>query len=468
MEKAAYSYGFSTQENEISADELSVQGHMPEWLSGSLIRTAPSKFEVGKSKYRHWFDGLAMLHKFTIHEGKVDYSCKLLESESYLQAKKKNKIVYGEFGTDPCSDLFQKMVSVFQGPKGTDNGCVNVLSYGNKFTANTETTKPVSFNSNTLETEGGFNFEDELFGQITTVHPHYDKQKTIFSYFTEFGYKGYYHVYAMAENSHTRKLIASLPVDEPAYMHSIGMTDKFIILTEVPLLVNQLKFRFANKPFIENYQWKPDKGTKIHLIEKRTGNIKSFEIEPFFAFHHVNGFEQDEEVVFDIVGYENAEIIDNLYLDHLRSSQAVEWTGQLWRFRIKPTENSVSKEIISTVPFELPRINYDKVNGQPYKYAYGTGTSIPGNFFDNITKVDVSNGEVKKWHADHCYHGEAVFVEKPSAKFEDEGVLLSVVLDVQKKNSFLLVLDAKDLKEIARAQVPQHITFALHGQFVPD
>lgn len=59
-------------------------------------------------------------------------------------------------------------------------------------------------------------------------------------------------------------------------------------------------------------------------------------------------------------------------------------------------------------------------------------------------------------------------MEKPSAKSEDDGVLLSVVLDVQKKNSFLLVLDAKDLKEIARAQVPQHITFDLHGQFVPD
>lgn len=31
--------------------------------------------------------------------------------------------------------------------------------------------------------------------------------------------------------------------------------------------------------------------------------------------------------------------------------------------------------------------------------------------------------------------------------------------------SFLLVLDAKDLTEIARAHVPHHIPFGFHGNF---
>jgi beta,beta-carotene 9',10'-dioxygenase len=39
------------------------------------------------------------------------------------------------------------------------------------------------------------------------------------------------------------------------------------------------------------------------------------------------------------------------------------------------------------------------------------------------------------------------------------------VLDGRRETSFLLVLDAHDLSELARAQVPHHIPFGFHGQF---
>jgi len=61
-----------------------------------------------------------------------------------------------------------------------------------------------------------------------------------------------------------------------------------------------------------------------------------------------------------------------------------------------------------------------------------------------------------------------VFVAASHAKDEDHGVLLSVVLDGRKGNSFLLVLDAHSLEELARAEVPHHIPFGFHGQFAPD
>ena len=34
-------------------------------------------------------------------------------------------------------------------------------------------------------------------------------------------------------------------------------------------------------------------------------------------------------------------------------------------------------------------------------------------------------------------------------------------------DSFLLVLDAADLSELARARAPHHIPFGFHGQFAP-
>ncbi len=53
----------------------------------------------------------------------------------------------------------------------------------------------------------------------------------------------------------------------------------------------------------------------------------------------------------------------------------------------------------------------------------------------------------------------------PSAPAEDDGVLLSVVLDIDKGRSFLLVLDAASLKELARAAAPHAIPFHFHGNF---
>ena len=58
-----------------------------------------------------------------------------------------------------------------------------------------------------------------------------------------------------------------------------------------------------------------------------------------------------------------------------------------------------------------------------------------------------------------------MFVARPEAEAEDDGALLSVVLDVRSETSFLLVLDAADLTELARAQAPHHIPFSFHGQF---
>ena len=57
---------------------------------------------------------------------------------------------------------------------------------------------------------------------------------------------------------------------------------------------------------------------------------------------------------------------------------------------------------------------------------------------------------------------------RPDGDGEDDGVLLSVALDARAGTSMLLVLDAADLNEVARAEVPHHIPFGFHGQFTSD
>ncbi len=70
------------------------------------------------------------------------------------------------------------------------------------------------------------------------------------------------------------------------------------------------------------------------------------------------------------------------------------------------------------------------------------------------------------WGEENCYPSEPVFVPAPGDKSEDDGVLLSVIFEGQKIKSYLVVLDAKNLSELARIDLPQVIPLSFgHGSF---
>src|SRR5512145_3328014 len=97
--ESTYSLGFRTLDKETSLEELPLRGKVPAWLTGTLVRTGPARFEVGNQKYNHWFDGLAMLHRFAFAAGRVSYANRYLRSQAYEEAMAKGAISRGEFAT---------------------------------------------------------------------------------------------------------------------------------------------------------------------------------------------------------------------------------------------------------------------------------------------------------------------------------------------------------------------------------
>ena len=92
---------------------LPVEGKLPSSLKGTLLRTGPAKFEVGSRTYNHWFDGLAMLHRFAFKDGGVTYANRFLKSKAFCAANATGKISFGEFATDPCRTLFGRVAAIF-------------------------------------------------------------------------------------------------------------------------------------------------------------------------------------------------------------------------------------------------------------------------------------------------------------------------------------------------------------------
>jgi carotenoid cleavage dioxygenase-like enzyme len=250
-------------------------------------------------------------------------------------------------------------------------------------------------------------------------------------------------------------------------MHSFGMTERYAVLVEFPLQVNPLKLATGTTSFIESYRWRPERGTRFLVIDRHDGGVTmTATAEPFFGFHHVNAWEEGDDVVVDLIAYDDAQVIDRLYIDRLRN-EPEQSRNQLRRYRVTPGSDRVESEVLLDRNMELPRIDYARVNTRPYRFMYACGMRPEEpDWLNELVKFDTRERTLRTWHEPGCYPGEPVFVGRPGREHEDDGAVLSVVFDSSTGRSFLLVLDAASFEEQARAEAPHHIPFGFHGQFM--
>lgn len=457
--------GFRSLGQELPEGELEVTGEVPAWLRGTLLRTGPARFEAGGRSLRHWFDGLAMLHRFGVEDGEVTYANRFLRTRALDHVERQGELGFREFASDPCRSLFRRVASLFApGSDLTDNASVNVVPLEDQMVAMTETPMPVAFDPATLETLGVAQWAGEIPGQVTIAHPHWDGGELI-SYAAHLGPRSTYRLYAMAPGGALRTF-ATVPVRRPSYMHSFALTERYVVLAEWPLTVDPPRLAFSGRPFIENYRWRPEDGTRWLVVDRRDGSVRARAQGPAcFGFHHVNAFEQGDELVVDVCTYDDASIIDALYLDRLRADDHAMPRIDLVRHRVPLDGSDVRAERIAGGNFELPRIHYRRHNARPYRWTWGVGAA-DGGWADRVLKIDVGDGTTLEWHEPGLWPGEPVFVPEPGAGDEDAGVLLTIALDADRDASALVVLDARTLEERARAAVPHAIPFHFHGQFV--
>ena len=241
-----------------------------------------------------------------------------------------------------------------------------------------------------------------------------------------------------------------------------------------------------NKPTSTALKMNPNFQTQIHLVDRKTGQIlnKKFYTDPQVTFHHINAFEINEkdpskhELFIDLCSYSPKGFeIDSFNYDETDEEQILRFTEKAKstprRIRVplfdKRSNNEKIyceiKDIASNTNIELPTINYSKYNAKPYSYAYGIG-SIRDPY--SIVKINVNNFNdgkqaIIKTGNRVILPSEPIFVERPDAKSEDDGVILTQVIG--DKYDSLVVLDAKTLDEIAIAELPENIkaSYTFHG-----
>ncbi|XP_040921779.1 beta,beta-carotene 15,15'-dioxygenase [Toxotes jaculatrix] len=501
-----------------------VKGSIPSWLQGTLLRNGPGIFSVGDTSYHHWFDGMAFMNSFTFKDGEVTHRSRFLRSDTYKANMAANRIVVSEMGTmaypDPSKNFIVKAITFLNHtvPDFTDNGASNFIKYGNDYYATSETNYIRKIDPVTLETQDKVDYLKYLPVNLASSHPHYDKEGNTYNIGTSIAEKGktkyiLFKVPAVSEKDKGKnapalknvEVICTVPCRSlltPSYYHSFGMTDNYFIFIEQPFKLDILKMATA---YMRGVNWAsclkfcPEENTLIHLIDRKTGKEvdTKYYTGAMVVYHHVNAFEEDGHVIFDVVAYNDNGLYDMFYLSKLRENTGFRdesYSKPSYRrfvlpvrsdkgfavgedlVKLKYTTASAVKEKegklmcqpeVLCEAFELPRINYD-FNGKRHRFVYGNCV-VQSALAKQIGKFDTETKEMICWDEENCWPSEPVFIPRPTGESEDDGVVLSAVINCNPGQSgFLLILDGKTFKEVARAYVNTEIHKDVHGLFIPQ
>ncbi|XP_035829185.1 retinoid isomerohydrolase [Aplysia californica] len=492
------------------------KGRIPSWLSGSLYRNGGGIFKMGDTRYRHMFDGLAVLHRWSITDGKVTYLSSILDTDSYKKCVKADRLVGDGVGTsfpDPCRTIFNNFFSYFLPMDGFDNCAVNVVEHGDRLFALTESSLIHEVDGSTLLSQGKVNINKFVAVHLGTAHPHFGRDKSMYYYATSpaTSHRAYNIVKVpppeKGEDLFSKaKIVASIPSRwhlNVGYTHSFGMSENYFIYFELPVATNVprvLTMKLWSGTIEDCMLNFPDEPIRIHVVRRDTGERLPIQfLAPHgFVFHFINCYEDSGFLICDVCLFNSGSEVKQMYIDNVleKLEKKIPGDSQFARFvlplsldKAKAGENLITLPNVKATAvlrpgtkntvdvthhvmfdksyaFELPRINYDR-NALNYRFVYAS--TVLRKHCPRLLKFDVQTLEVKEWRCEPNHMaGEPVFVKNPSGVEEDDGVILCPVLaETTNESSYLIVLDAGSFKELGRATVPAHLKMSLtfHGDF---
>lgn len=353
----------------------------------------------------------------------------------------------------------------------------------------------------------------DLKGQMSCAHPQRDPVNgDLYNYNLEMAKDSTYRIFRVSAATGETEVLATIQGSgvKPAYIHSFFLSENFVILS-IPsshLGWNGLGVAWHRNVMDGMEKFDESKKTKWFVVDRRHGKgiVAEFQTDAGFFFHTVNAFEErldtdklDNTVSLhlDVVQYLNTDILYGLYLDVILDrdggnakywdspSKVATSTTHLNRYRVRvpdPASDDVPANptlkrrhnipvvaatqdisIIGPHCGELPTINPAYATKRT-RYVYGVAARGFSSVLDSLVKTDMNTGDVVFWNGPHGHTpGEAIFVARPGATEEDDGVLLVVVLDGHARSSYLLCLDARTMREAGRADVPVAIGIGFHG-----
>lgn len=447
--------GFAPIQNEVYQERLEVEGTLPKDLKGMYMRNGPNPAYLPIS-YAYPFDGDGMLHAVYINGGFASYRNKYVETKGLKAERKAGHALYGGLGRiiPPDPKLIGK-----QGDLGPikNTAAIHILRLDKTFLALYEAAPPYEVSSQ-LETLGEWRpkyYKNKPFHMNAHTRRCPDSGHVYgFTYDLKPPYLTYYQFNTEGE------LIQHMPVkkDRPTMMHDFVLTKNYLVFFDCPAVFDTREL-WTDEELI---QWREDLNTRVILVHRETHVTRSFEMDPFFVYHMVNGYEEEDELIVDYIRHETFTTGDKLHTDF----------AGLYRFKLNLKSEIFAHHLLFDRRLEFPRIN-EAYQTKPYRYLYAP-VKTEGHIkaFHALLKYDLKTRKAYMHQFEpHQEIDEAVFIPKSTGKGdEDSGYLGMFVYNARTNKSDFVLLDAKDVRKdpVAVVHLPHHVPHGLHGNWFAD
>ena len=313
-----------------------------------------------------------------------------------------------------------------------------------------------------------------------------------------------------------------------SYTHAFAITQNYVIIPNWSYYFSfySMSILWYGNGY-ESLYFDPKLPALFHVLSRATGeHLATYESEPAFAFHTANAWDENGTIWIDICTYPDTQVIDasfdfarmydedyvkpatyrrigrragdeNIPLSELRRYKLNDIPAQPSNTARRATYEQLGLDI------DLPRFD-PRRHCKPYRYLYGTCRNKNESTHENaggvilsaVQKMDLGPSSTKlastleqvgsnapsnkkqgtgpntcRFDPPAASCSEPIFLPNPSGIEEDDGVVLTMmneIRDQKQEACVLVVLDAKTMTPIAKAEVGPWHAKTVHGSFMDE
>jgi len=261
-------------------------------------------------------------------------------------------------------------------------------------------------------------------------------------------------------------------------VHTVQMTQNFIVVPETSYMYDpcvRVNYDPAKAGWEQEYRYEPDVEGLVTVMNKTNGkDIHQIRVPPMMITHTLGAYEDPDtnELHFDVLHYDNAKA----YTYYTYISKVLDGTPhpnnmtKIMRYTLDMADWTLKEGPKDLIPdtelnhsFEFSNINPSYL-GKKYKFGY-----FSHNVFKldgAVVKVNVDTGEtIQKKLPNGLFPTEPIFVARPGAVDEDDGVVVMSGIDGGKEKGYVIIYNAKTMEVLFHATAPRKTLFGVHSKF---
>lgn len=261
-----------------------------------------------------------------------------------------------------------------------------------------------------------------------------------------------------------------------SFLHDFGLTERHYVIFLNPVTVDTWSMVSGEAPAAGSVRWVENKPTKIMVIPRDPAEeVRSFNIDPCFVFHHAGCFEDGDDLVIDSIHYPSLPSVGKEASPKQGLDPNAAFQSRLNRVRVSNWKSEEAAEVTVEQLFDeyLEMVSTNPA-AERHRYVYGYASNFERALI-GVARIDTATKQVDKWEPDDReFLLEPIFVPKKSdvkpSGGDQPGWLVAQFIDSDNGRCGFYIFDGAAIAQgpVARLFLRDPLPSALHGCYCPN